>query len=227
MILKLIDKKKISGNIISFIFKPGKKLRWKAGQYLIYSLPHEPRDLRGKMRFFTISSAPYEKNPVITTKIGNMSSTFKKTLDKLKIGMEIEAKGPDGDFVIGDLDKNYIFIAGGIGITPFISIIRELDFRKKPINVTLLYENKTKDITFKDELDKIADLHPEFKLRYLISSVRINQEYLKNIIGDFRDYIFYVSGPDPMVEATVKLLKDLDTPEENIKEDYFSGYGGI
>src|SRR4030042_4868313 len=101
MKLKLIKKIRRVGNIRSFIFKPEKKFVWKAGQYLIAKIEHKKQDLRGDMRFITMSSAPFEKNVMITTRIfGKKASSFKKTLNNLKIGDYIGAKGPDGDLFI-------------------------------------------------------------------------------------------------------------------------------
>ena len=156
MKLTLIEKRKEAEDIVTFVFEPEKSIKWKAGQYLIYSLPHENPDIRGKMRFFTISSPPFEKNPSITTKIINKASSFKKALDNLSLGQTIEAKGPDGDFVIEDLNKKYVFIAKGVGISAFIPILKQLIYEKRKINALLLYINKTKDIAFKKDLEEIA-----------------------------------------------------------------------
>ena len=75
MKFKLIEKRKEVGNIISFIFKPLEKFDWIAGQYLIYKLPHEKKDLRGIVRFFTISASPFQKTPTITTRIFNKNAS--------------------------------------------------------------------------------------------------------------------------------------------------------
>lgn len=224
MKLKLLSKRNETNGIKTFVFEPETPISWKTGQYLIYSLPHKNEDLRGKMRFFTISSSPFEKKPSITTRINkNKPSSFKKALNNLTIGDFIEAKGPDGDFVIEDVKQTHIFIAGGIGITPFISMIKQLNNDNSPINITLLYSNRNGDIAFKKKLDEIAIKHPELKIHYFISSGRIGEKELKNFVNDKKN-IFYVSGPDPMVEAMTKLLEELGVAKESIKTDYFSGY---
>ena len=226
MKLKLIDRKKESGNVISFIFEPDSSFTWTAGQYLIYSLEHTKKDLRGKQRFFTISSSPFEKNPVITTRIfAKGASSFKNSLFRLKIGEIIEAKGPDGDFVLESLNNKYVFIAGGIGITPFISMLRQIDHDNKKVKITLLYSNKNKDVVFNNELSQIAKKISGFRISYIFSPMKINRNLLKKFVGN--KTIFYVSGPDPMVEAVTKLLIELGISKENIKEDYFSGYKKI
>ncbi|MEK7551225.1 MAG: FAD-dependent oxidoreductase [Patescibacteria group bacterium] len=222
MKLILIDKKKITINTKSFIFKPEKKIKWIAGQYFIYFLKHDKEDLRGIMRFFTISSSPFEKYITISTKVSDKSSSFKKSLDNLKIGDEIIVKGPDGDFIIEDVKKNLVFIAGGIGITPFISIIRQLNFEKKLINISLLYSNKTKAFAFKNELDKISKNNKKLQIKYFISPKKIDKSVLKKHINN--KSLFYISGPDPMVESITKILVDLGIKDEDIRKDYFSGY---
>ncbi len=229
MQLTLIEKREETKNALTFVFKPEIPLIWKPGQYLIYSLNHKKADLRGKMRFFTISSSPFEKNPSITTRIDKKNgSSFKHALNNLELGDKIEAKGPDGDFTLDDVNKTHIFIAGGIGITPFRSIIKQLNNDGDPINITLLYSNKTKNETvFKNGLEEIAKNHPEFKIHYFFSPQRIDESSLKKTVKDFKNSIFYVSGPDPMVETLVKILENLGVPKEHIKEDYFSGYKKI
>jgi len=97
---------------------------------LFYTFPNDNPDNRGVTRYFTISSTPFEDFIMITTRISRPSSSFKESLTEMKIGGRITASGPDGDFTIDDLGKNYIFIAGGIGITPFRSILLQMDFEK-------------------------------------------------------------------------------------------------
>ena len=223
MKLKLIDKKKEAADIISFYFEADTAFRWLAGQYLIYSLEHEKKDLRGKQRFFTISSSPFQKDPVITTRIlSKAASSFKKRLNSLRIGQFIDAKGPDGDFIVEDLNKDYVFIAGGIGITPFISIIRQLNYDNKKVKITLFYSNRNKQFAFKKDLDEFEHKNPKLKIHYIYSPGRIDKNLLKKFAD--RKTVFYVSGPDPMVEAVTKTLIEIGISKKNIKEDYFSGY---
>lgn len=221
MKLKLIEKHKETKDIITFIFEPEIPIKWVAGQYLIYSLPHNNQDIRGKMRFFTISSAPFEKNPAITTRISkNKGSSFKKALDNLKIGSIIEAKGPDGDFIIDNLKRKYVFLAGGVGITPFRSILNQLEFENENLEISLLYSNKNNEILFKKGLNNLK--LKNLKINYLVGK-RINTSDIKKI-NDFEKRIFYVSGPNTMVEETERLLVKLGIKKEDIKSDYFSGY---
>lgn len=227
MNLKLIKIKNESTNIKTFVFEPDEKLIWKAGQYLIVSLNHDNSDLRGKMRFLTISASPFEKHPAITTRITSNSSSFKKALADLKIGEKISAKGPEGDLIINDSDKNYIFIAEGIGITPLRAIIKQLDFEQKTININLLYINKTYEIPFKNELEEIAKKNNEFKIHYFTNSDEINKKTFTKLTKDLKKNIYYISGKEITIETIKKYLKDLGVPKNNIKEDYFLGYKNI
>ncbi len=222
MKLTLIKRKKEVGNIYTFFFKPGKKINWTAGQYLIYSLDHKNADLRGKQRFFTISSSPSEKLPTITTRIYKNSSSFKKALFNLNPGETINAKGPDGDFTLNSKTNHYVFIASGIGITPFASIIKELNYKQKKINITLLYANKSsKQALFLKELEEIAKINKDFKIKNLFKQ-KLTPNLLKQYIHP--EYIYYISGPDSMVEKTLGILKKLNVNEDKIRLDYFSGY---
>lgn len=225
MKLKLIDKRQENGDVKSFVFEPQETLSWKAGQFLIYFLPQEKPDIRGKQRFFTISSAPPEGHVMLSTRIkpGNLS-TFKKTLDKLKIGETVEVKGPDGDFTVNDSNKKYVFIAGGIGVTPFRSIIVDLYSKKEPLNITLLYANSDDQFSFKDELEQISSKNSNFKIYYIISPKHIDEEVIKEAVPNLDEPIFYVSGPEPMVETLSGMLIKMGIPEDRLKQDFFPGY---
>jgi len=106
-----------ANDTFSFIFAPEQTLQWKAGQLLRYVLNHANPDDRGVERFFSIASAPHEKHVMVTTRFASKSSSFKKALRKLRPGDAIEAHDLEGDFVVDDSEKTFVFIAGGIGIT--------------------------------------------------------------------------------------------------------------
>lgn len=221
MKLRLIEKRQENEDTNSFIFKPEQIIEFQAGQYLFYTLPHEDPDNRGITRYFTIASAPFEKNIMLTTRINDSSSTFKKTLSNLKIGSDIEASGPDGNFTINNSMSKYIFIAGGIGITPFRSILLENANNNIELNVQLLYANKDKNVVFKDELESLKKINPTLKINYFISPTHIDPEVIKKL--DLSSF-FYISGPSPFVRSIRDLLKEQKASSENIKLDFFPGY---
>src|SRR4030042_5259503 len=156
MKVTLIEKIQETKDIYSFIFKPEKQVTWEAGQHIFLKIPHPNPDNRGVIRHFTISSAPFEKNISITSRFDiEKGSSFKKALLKLKTGSTIEAYNLRGNFTIKDLKARYAFIAGGIGITPYRSILLDLSNKNNSVNIILIYGNKDQNIVFKDTLDSI------------------------------------------------------------------------
>lgn len=240
--MKLIFKesKNEQGAATSFFFEPPIDFKWLAGQYLFYTLPSENPDNRGVTRYFTISSAPFEKNVSFTTKILDASSTFKKSLLKLKPGDEIEASGPDGEFTIENEGENFVFIAGGIGITPFRSILVQKAYENKNLNIHLLYANHDEDIVFKDELESLTN-KLNLKIQYFISSARhasqlagvadgptrIDEKILVDLKSSMINPKWLISGPTQMVKGYRQLLLDIGVEKEEIKHDYFPGYSNL
>lgn len=228
MKLKLAGRKTENSNTISFIFQPTKNLDWTAGQYIELLIKNPDPSKKPDERHFTISASPFEKNIMITTRfLDEDVSPFKQYLQGLNLGDTIEAKDPKGDFTIGNPQKEYVFIAGGIGITPFRAIILDLAHHKKPINITLLYSNKVPDFIFKTELEKIQIENPNFKIHYFVSPQKVNPATIKQIIPNYKDpsgCIFYISGPEPMVENFEQMLYQMGITENRVKRDYFPGY---
>jgi ferredoxin-NADP reductase len=225
MTFTLIDKKQETNDVTTFIFKSDEPLSWTPGQLLHYTLPHEDPDDRGIERWFTISSAPSEKNPALTTRFaGEKSSSFKKALFALPIGGTITADGLEGDFTLPDPGVPVVFIAGGIGITPFHSILKELDHMGTSINGTLIYANRNDAITFKSELDALAAKYPTLKIRHVIEPERIDETVIRSAVPDLSTPVFYVSGPEPMVEHFIPLFEGMGIAPEHIKHDFFPGY---
>jgi len=226
MRLRLIEKRREAADgTTSFIFYPDGPLAWRAGQFLHYVLPHDEADDRKDDRYFTIASAPHERNIRLTTRFANgQGSTFKRALQGLPFGATLEGGELAGDFVLEDTEHQSIFIAGGIGITPFRAILVDLDHRGVDINATLLYSNRDADIVFKRQLDGLATKHPHFNIRYFISPEHMDKHVLEPVVVSSPDATFFVSGPEPMVEVVGKTLADLGVPPERLKQDWFPGY---
>lgn len=241
MQLQLFEKKQLTADTTTFYFRPDIPLIWKPGQFLRYRIPNPLPDGRGENRFFSIASAPFENRVQVTTKFvpGN-GSTFKKDLQNLQVGQSIESFGPSGHFSMDDPNRQYVFIAGGIGITPFRAILLDLDHNNLPLNVILLYANRNKEALFKEEFEKLAKKHKEFKIYYLISDEpvtqtqiadnvkitpgKIDETVIKSSVPNFESPIYYISGPEPMVFSFEAMLSNLGVPAENTKRDYFPGY---
>lgn len=222
MALMLINKIHLVDNIWAFRFESSAPLTWTAGQFIRVELPHENPDKEGTKRFFTISSAPYEKVVQITTRV--TQSTFKQALVALPIGGELQLLNePDGDFIWEDSDKPLVFVAGGIGITPFHSILKQRIYNKLPLDVTLIYGNRTDAIVFKDEFDAFAAQDSELKVQYMINQP-LTAAKIVALAPKLTDSLVYISGPEPMVEALGDGLKTVGLPESQLKQDFFPNY---
>lgn len=225
MKLKLVEKRQETPEVTTFIFEPLESLTWHPGQYLHYVLHHLPTDDRGSDRWFTNAAAPFENHVRITTRqTTDKGSSFKKKLFSLVEGKKIEMSVIEGDFIVADENQELVFIAGGIGITPFRSILTQLDHDKKPINVTLLYSNRDQNIVYKDELEEIAKNNSNFKIHYIFSPEHIDEAKIKDVVPDLQKPLFYISGPEPMVDALGETLKKMGVAEDRLKQDWFPGY---
>jgi len=225
--MKIILIKRIqeAKDVYSFIFKSEKQITWEAGQHIFLKIPHLNPDNRGIIRHFTISSAPFEKNISITSRFDiEKGSSFKKSLLKLRTGSTVEAFNLRGNFTIKDLKAKYAFIAGGIGITPYRSILLDLSNKKNSVNIILLYGNKEQDIVFKETLDAIESKYNWLKIHYIIEPQIIDEEIIENKVPDFKERIFYISGSLNMVKAIQNILLRLNIKESSILKDYFQGY---
>jgi len=228
MKLQFLGSQPVAGNVISFNFKPEASLSWQPGQYIHYVLPHADADDRGDERWFTNSAAPSEGVVRISTRIDSEhGSSFKRALQQLQPGDEVEADGPEGDFVIEDDSRNYIFVAGGIGITPFRSMLEEANTQGKQLNVNLLYANRTQDIPFKEELERYVAANPDLKIEYVIQPDALSAELIKQHADAVDNPLIYLSGPEPMVKSFADELKALGVDETAVKLDDFPGYESI
>ena len=225
--MKLILKKSQPeiDDVHTFIFEPETPLTWQAGQYFQYHLPHQSADERGEKRWFTIASAPYEDFVQVSTRLNHEhSSTFKDQLTALKPGDSIDVTGPEGDFTVDDPGRQLVFIAGGIGITPFRSILRDLHHEHKSLHVTLFYANRNDQFAFREDFDALMPEQPDLHIHYIVSPEQIDAALIHEHVPAIDDAIFFVSGPESMVDAFKPLLESIGVPSENIKQDWFPGY---
>jgi NAD(P)H-flavin reductase len=223
---KVEDIKWENKSVFTLKLKPEKRIVFKAGQFcLIYM------KLNGdyEKRPFTISSSPYDETLDFTIKL---YGEFTNALARLKKDEEVIVEGPFGNFIIEDDEKNLVFIAGGIGITPFISMIRERIHSRKRQKITLIYAAKTKeDILFKEELDNIKE--EWFKKVYVLSQEkieeegylhgRINREIIERFVdtNEIKNTIFYLCGPLQMVKDMKEILINIGVYKNNIKFEIF------
>ena len=231
--LRLADKQHEAENVTSFLFEPQAPISYQAGQYLRYTLPHPSADNRGITRTFTIASFPAESTVRIATRLSTPSSSFKQALAALEPGALLEASGPSGRFVYSETDTLAVFIAGGIGITPFRSILGDLATRRVRAQVTLLYSNRTPDIPFRAFLDGLVNDWPELRIVYTVTQPnedwhgptgRIDGAFIKRCAENLTQPVFFVSGPTGLVEAMRATLADIGVDAARVKHEAFPGY---
>ena len=227
LVLTLKEKKLISKDTYEFSFSPDFPVSFHPGQYLEWTLPSQYSedgkliaDMRGNRRFFTIASSPTEAEIKLGVKFYQPCSAFKQGLFDLKEGLVMVAGQLGGDFILpSDTTKKVVFIAGGIGVTPFRSMIKYLVDKKEKRDVTLIYSVKTEDeISYKDVFDQ-AEKEIGLKTVYLVGDF-LTEDIVKKDI----DSIFYLSGPSKMVENYKSLLLKMGVRRSCIMTDYFPGY---
>jgi len=230
------DKNNIAPLIYEFWFESKKRFDFIPGQFLEWTVPHKKTDNRGIKRYFTIASSPTEENILLATKIPFESSTFKQNLKNIEIGEKIKVGKPQGNFILPEDEKQkLVFIAGGIGITPFRSMIKYLTNKNLKRDIVLFYAaNLIEEFCFKDIFEKA-----NIKTVYIVSNKNnvsdswqgetgyLNEEIIKKHAPFWQERLFYVSGPEPMVRAMVKTLVEMGVSKNKIKKDYFPGYSEI
>ena len=198
-------------------------------------------DPKGPLRSFTMASSPTEDVIQITTRIRD--TPFKKKLASLEIGSTVKITSPLGKFVLPDDDsKPVVFLSGGIGVTPFRSMIRYATDKRVPSKVTMFDSNRNVENTlFKEEFDDCLKRNNNLKIVYTITEEEqsknveewkgergfINEAMLTKYLtrNELDNSIFYICGPPGMLKAMQKLLElDLNIPKLHIKIEEFTGY---
>lgn len=254
--LELLEKIKVEGtDVMSFKFskqtneieKSQRTLLpdYTAGQFAFFDIGGVNNDPKGPIRHFTISSSPTENFIMFTTRI--RESPYKKRLSVLEEGSKVKVRGPDGQFILhDDYSKPAVFLSGGIGVTPFRSMIKYVTDKLLPLKIVMFDSNKDPDnILFKKEFDDWTALNKNLKIIYTISEDkndeqqsdatngwkgeygRINKamilKYLDNTF--LNNSIFYICGPPGMLKAMQALLQEeLKISNEKIKVEEFTGY---
>lgn len=237
LLLSLKDKLVIAKDTYEFSFVSDKKLSFIPGQYLEWTLEHRDPDSRGNRRYFTISSSPTEDNIKLGVKFYPELSSFKNRLLSINVGDKIVASQCAGEFVMTkNINTKLVFIAGGIGITPFRSMIKYCVDKNEKRDIVLMYSNKKEeDIAYKDVLSE-AENKIGIKVMYFVTDEKpstsgnnmrnsySNSEIIQKEIPDYKDRTFYISGPHGMVSMFEKNISDIGVPKKQIKVDFFPGF---
>lgn len=217
MVLKIIENRSEGNNCFSLVLEKPAGFSFYPGQYLDIELPvkDNPPAGGGNTRAFTISSSPTEDFLMITPKKG--LSPFKKFMETLQAGDMITTSHPAGTFAL-DESTPAVFIAGGIGITPFRSIIKWMFDQKINTPVTLIYINSDQNFPFKDELDQWKSELPNLKIIYITGRLT------KLPSTNYHLPIYYLAGSLSFVNNMAKILIDSGIDEASIRYDRFDGY---
>ena len=232
--LTLVEKNKLATGVLEFVFASDRPFSFRPGQYLEWTLGHRFADNRGNRRYFTIASSPTENTVRMGVKFYEPASTFKRALGMMKLNETISASHLAGDFVLPkDPKKKLVFIAGGIGVTPFRSMAQYLIDKKETRSAVLLYSNKTAaEVAYKDVFDSAAAVG--LKTIYALSNEpapvpgmyngSIDGALIAHEVPDYQERTFYISGSHGMVDAFKKTLHDMGVPRWRVKSDYFPGF---
>ena len=260
--LTLLEKDKVEGtDVTSFKFSKqnddqevggeDKKtpLNYTAGQFAFFDIGGVYNDPKGPIRHFTISSSPTENFIMFSTRIRD--SPYKKRLSNLEEGAKVKVRGPEGQFVLHqDYSKSAVFLSGGIGVTPFRTMIKYATDKQLPVKIAMFDSNRNvSNILFKKEFDDWANMNENLKIIYTISQEEEEDRHEKSSstakndwkgeygridkamilkyvdINELNNSIFYICGPPSMLKAMQALLQEeLEIPKERIKVEEFTGY---
>ena len=232
-ILTLQRIEKISDRVFNYVFTSNYHVDFEAGQYMEWTLGGVRRDGRGNRRTFTIASSPTEDTIQVGLKYYYPSSTFKTTFSQLQPGDQILAGQVSGSFTLTNLHgRKLALIAGGIGITPFRSMVKQIIDENRIEDIVILYsvadmqELAYMDV-FRDASKYGVKLFPFVGNGVDTAGVMtgpINREALETIVPDMADRMFLVSGPNAMVEQVYRSLRKVGVHSNHIHTDFFSGY---
>jgi ferredoxin-NADP reductase len=223
------------GTLLVVFDLQGEEVEFRPGQYFWVEVPDRGhQDDKGLRRHISVCTSPTERGVLgLCTRLRD--TAFKKTLAELQAGDEADVEPPKGDWQLPeDTSRPYVFVAGGIGITVFRSMLRYIRDTGEPYRVTLVYSNRDRESTpFLDELVELERSLPEFKLVLTMTQDEgwegetryIGADLLREHLADSLDsYTYLVAGPPPMVESVTEQLQGAGVPDDRVLPDRFSGY---
>jgi ferredoxin-NADP reductase len=234
---KLKDREEVAEGAMTFRFEKPSGWTFKAGQYLDMTLldPLET-DSEGNVRSFSIASAPHEETLMVATRMRD--TAFKRVLRTMPFGTAVKIEGPSGDLILQDDSmRAAVFLAGGIGITPFRSIVHFATREKLPHRIVLFYSNRRpEDAPFLAELQSVERKNPKYKLIASMTEMEkshqawngetglIDQEMLGRHLKGAASPIYYIAGPPAMVKSLHEMLSKAGINADDIHAEEFAGY---
>lgn len=233
----LIRHEEIAEGTMAFHFAKAPDFQFRAGQAMdITLLDPSESDGEGNTRTFSIASAPFDTDLMIATRMRD--TAFKRVLRNAGAGLNVKIDGPSGSFLLHrKAEKPAVFLAGGIGITPFISIIRQATHEMAPHSLYLFYSNRRpEDAAFLEALMEAAKQNPNFHLIATMTEMDksqrewkgetgfINKEMLAKHLPALQGPIYYLAGPPAMVTAMRGIVTAAGVDEDDIRTEEFAGY---
>lgn len=226
-ILQIIPR---TSDVTSYRFPKQKGLDYKAGQFFFVTIKQKDKELT---KPFSFSSSPTEPEHIEFTKKFT-DHEFSLALKACRVGDWARIDAPYGQLTFEGEYPRITLLSGGIGITPFMSIIKNAADKQLESKITLFYGCRTeKDIVFKEELEELAKNNNNLKLVFVITEPSpqwrgntgiITAELVKKEVPDYKENMFYTCGPPGMVTAMEKLVENIGVPKEKIKKELFAGY---
>lgn len=233
----LKKRQEVAKGTMAFYFDRPPAFTFKAGQFIELSLPGlTTSDPQGHSRAFTLANAPSEQQLMVATRFRD--TAFKRMLWEMPLEATIDLEGPFGQFTLPDNEsRTMVLLAGGIGITPFRSMLVEATLSKIPHRLILMYSNRRpEDAAFLDELQSLQKRNPHYTCMSTMTSPpegneiwkgetgRIDQGMLKKYVKDMETAVYYVVGPPAMVKGLRKMLESAGIPKPSIRSEEFVGY---
>jgi ferredoxin-NADP reductase len=234
---KLIRREEVAEGTMAFHFEKPSRFAFKAGQSSDVTLIDPPdTDAEGNTRTFSIASPPFENELVFTTRMRD--TAFKRSLKKVSLDTEVKLGSPAGSFTLHkNPTKPAVFLAGRIGITPFLTIVRQAHHDRLPHQLYLFYSNRRpEDAPFLDTLQSLEETNPNFHLICTMTEmsksnkewkgevVAIDQEMLSRHLATLQGPIYYSAGPPAMVAGMKEMLVSAGIDEDDIRTEDFAGY---
>jgi NAD(P)H-flavin reductase len=213
----------------------GEEVDFTPGQYFFVTLPdvgyHDDKGLR---RHITVITSPKEKG-VLGFATRMRDTAFKRALGALPLGAEVEVEPPKGSFALPEnTSRPLVFVAGGIGITVFRSMLHHIQDEGHPYRVTLVYSNRDREsAAFLDELRELVNENTNLRLVLTMTqdpgwegeTRKIDSEFLRDYLGEgLNENTFLVAGPPAMVEDVQQSLDEAGVEAENVIAERYSGY---
>jgi ferredoxin-NADP reductase len=211
----------------------GENVEFEPGQYFWVELLDPPyEDEKGPRRHTTVVTSPTEGVLGLATRIRD--TAFKRSLVEMPEGASVDVEQPKGSFVLPeDTSKQYVFVAGGIGITPFRSMLRYIADKGLDYDITLVYSNRDVESTaFLDELKELESVVPRCRVIFTMTDDptwegdkrMLDAEVLRELLGDLESFDFMIAGPPPMAKSVEASLLEAGLSEGQVQSDSFSGY---